>query len=205
MSARSSRVRVPGREQCSTLHAPPGWPPACPDHGASTVDTQCGSSQQAANLAATWSLGTVDVPWLRGGIDEPDPDRLQLVEEARLRGAGSPSRTSPVRGDEPVRGAERIAEKWGISRRIPTPSAWPHSRRRPRRGRGPLRHPDRPGRGPIVDEEGQPTGDTARSLGRRTPRHDPRGPRRAEAVAREDGGTPPARRRRSQTGRQPCC
>ena len=81
---------------------------------ATTVDAQCGSSQQATNLAAgLLASGAVDVV-MSCGIESMS--RVGLGAAARS-GPGLPfSSKYPYEGTSQFEGAERIAEKWGISR-----------------------------------------------------------------------------------------
>jgi acetyl-CoA C-acetyltransferase len=81
---------------------------------ATTVDAQCGSSQQATNLAAGLVAScAVDVV-MSCGIESMS--RVGLGAAARS-GPGLPfSAKYPYEGTSQFEGAERIAEKWGISR-----------------------------------------------------------------------------------------
>jgi acetyl-CoA C-acetyltransferase len=83
---------------------------------ATTVDSQCGSSQQATNLAATLvKAGVVDVA-LSCGIESMS--RVPLG--AAVRGEfGRPTTKSYMERYEltsQFEGAERIADKWGVTR-----------------------------------------------------------------------------------------
>ncbi|HMG28443.1 MAG TPA: steroid 3-ketoacyl-CoA thiolase [Acidimicrobiia bacterium] len=84
--------------------------------GATTVDSQCGSSQQATNLgAALVSSGVVDVV-LACGIESMS--RVPLGTTVR-QGPGRPIPKSYFPQYEVTsqfEGAERIADKWGITR-----------------------------------------------------------------------------------------
>ena len=86
---------------------------------ATTVDTQCGSSQQATNLATV--AGRLRRrrrrPRLRRRGDEPHPDRRRR----RRRSSASASRSrrptsASYEMTSQFEGAERIADKWGITR-----------------------------------------------------------------------------------------
>src|SRR4051794_36398816 len=89
-----------------------------------TVDRQCGSSQQAIHFAAQAVMsGTTDLVVAGGG-----QNMSQIPIAAALTGAGQVGFTDPFSGSEgwrarygdqeisQFRGAEMIAEKWGISR-----------------------------------------------------------------------------------------
>lgn len=85
---------------------------------ATTVDTQCGSSQQATNLAASLiGSGVVDVA-VACGVETMS--RIPIgSNSSRKLGLGSPIPTSYFGRYEMTsqfEGAERIAEKWGITR-----------------------------------------------------------------------------------------
>jgi acetyl-CoA C-acetyltransferase len=85
---------------------------------ATTVDSQCGSSQQATNLAASMvKAGVVDVA-LSCGVESMS--RIPLGSgTARDMNLGRPFPKSYFGRYEPTsqfEGAERIAEKWGVSR-----------------------------------------------------------------------------------------
>jgi acetyl-CoA C-acetyltransferase len=83
---------------------------------ATTVDTQCGSSQQATNLASTLvSSGAVDVSI---GCGVESMSRIPIGSNSK-GDFGRPLPKSYFPQYEPTsqfEGAERIAEKWGISR-----------------------------------------------------------------------------------------
>src|SRR5918998_4701719 len=83
---------------------------------ATTVDSQCGSSQQATNLAASLiASGTIDVA-LSCGVESMS--RIPLGSNVK----NGPGRAIPktyfgqYEFTSQFEGAERIAEKWGISR-----------------------------------------------------------------------------------------
>ena len=85
---------------------------------ATTVDTQCGSSQQATNLAtALVGSGVVDVA-LKCGVDEMT--RIQIgMAGNKAFGLGIQITTTYFERYEMTsqfEGAERIADKWGITR-----------------------------------------------------------------------------------------
>ena len=83
-----------------------------------TVDTQCGSSQQAANLAASLiASGTVDVA-IACGVESMSRIPIAANSSKEL-GLGVPLLKSYFQNYEftsQFEGAERIAEKWGITR-----------------------------------------------------------------------------------------
>src|SRR5688572_21006023 len=83
---------------------------------ATTVDAQCGSSQQATNLAASLiASGTIDVA-LSCGVESMS--RIPLGSNVK----NGPGRAIPKsyfakwEYTSQFEGAERIAEKWGITR-----------------------------------------------------------------------------------------
>ncbi|HUR78577.1 MAG TPA: steroid 3-ketoacyl-CoA thiolase [Acidimicrobiales bacterium] len=81
---------------------------------ATTVDAQCGSSQQATNLAAgLLASGAVDVV-MSCGVESMSRVGLGAAVKA---GPGFPMTAKyPFEGTSQFEGAERIADKWGISR-----------------------------------------------------------------------------------------
>jgi len=128
---------------------------------ATTVDSQCGSSQQATNLAASMvRAGVVDVA-LSCGIES----MTRIPLGAAMRGEfGRPTPKSYFGRYEVTsqfEGAERIAEKWGITRedcdrfglesQLRAQGAWNEGRFE--REVVPIDAPD-------VDDEGKPTGST---------------------------------------------
>src|ERR687897_2868544 len=85
---------------------------------ATTIDTQCGSSQQATNLASSLvGAGVVDVA-LACGVEVMS--RIPIgVNSSKKLGLGVPIPKTYFGRYEMTsqfEGAERIAEKWGISR-----------------------------------------------------------------------------------------
>ena len=123
-----------------------GWPESVPG---TTVDRQCGSSQQSVHFAAAGLVsGQYDVA-IAGGVEIMSAVPLgALASHPDLGRPGGPK----VRERYGVTfnqglGAEMMAEKWGLSRaparrvlqRLPR-----QARRRHRRG--PAGRPDRPGR-----------------------------------------------------------
>jgi acetyl-CoA C-acetyltransferase len=86
---------------------------------ATTVDAQCGSSQQATNLAAALVRGGVVDVALACGVESMS--RIPLGSSSRKEhGLGRPFPKSYFPRYEPTsqfEAAERIAERWGITRR----------------------------------------------------------------------------------------
>jgi acetyl-CoA C-acetyltransferase len=156
---------------------------------ATTVDAQCGSSQQATNLATSLiKAGAVDVA-LSCGIESMS--RVPLG--AAVRGDFGRPTPKTYFGHYEVtsqfEGAERIADKWGITRedcdrfglesQARAQRAWAEGRFE--REVAPLDAPD-------VDEEGKPTGTThavARDEGLRETSLEALA--KLKPVAREDG------------------
>jgi acetyl-CoA acyltransferase len=95
-----------------------GWPESVP---ATTVDRQCGSSQQAAHFAAQGVIaGAYDIA-VAAGVEVMT--RIPMGATLATKELGYPfsksitDRYAPVGGLQPQGiGAEMIAEKWGISR-----------------------------------------------------------------------------------------
>jgi acetyl-CoA acyltransferase len=95
-----------------------GWPESVP---ATTVDRQCGSSQQAAHFAAQGVIaGAYDIA-VAAGVEVMT--RIPMGATLATKELGYPfsksitERYAPVGGLQPQGiGAEMIAEKWGISR-----------------------------------------------------------------------------------------
>jgi acetyl-CoA C-acetyltransferase len=85
---------------------------------ATTVDSQCGSSQQAANLAASLvASGVVDVA-VAAGVESMSRVPIGSASSKKL-GFGVPipkSYFSRYEFASQFEGAERIAERWGLSR-----------------------------------------------------------------------------------------
>ncbi len=130
---------------------------------ATTVDTQCGSSQQAANLAASLvASGTVDVA-VACGVESMSRIPIGSNSSKKL-GLGVPIPKSYFGRYEftsQFEGAERIAEKWGITRQD-TDAFGLASQQRAARAWAEGRFDTQivPVSAPVVDEEGNPTGDT---------------------------------------------
>ena len=130
---------------------------------ATTVDTQCGSSQQAANLAASLvASGTVDVA-VACGVESMSRIPIGSNSSKKL-GLGVPipkSYFAQYEFTSQFEGAERIAEKWGISRQD-TDAFGLASQQKAAQAWAEGRFDTQivPVDAPILDEEGKPTGDT---------------------------------------------
>jgi acetyl-CoA C-acetyltransferase len=130
-----------------------------------TVDSQCGSSQHAANLAAALvASGTVDLA-VACGVESMSRIPIGSNSSKKL-GLGVPipkAYFSRYEFTSQFEGAERIAEKWGITRsdadrfgfesQQKAAAAWEEGR---------FDTQVVPVDAPVLDEEGQPTGDTRR-------------------------------------------
>jgi acetyl-CoA C-acetyltransferase len=130
---------------------------------ATTVDSQCGSSQQATNLASSLvGAGVVDVA-LACGVEVMS--RIPIgVNSSKKLGLGVPiPRTYFGRYEftSQFEGAERIADKWGISRED-TDRFGLASQERAARAWDEGRYDGQwvPVEAPDVDEQGEPTGST---------------------------------------------
>src|SRR5688572_25497978 len=128
---------------------------------ATTVDSQCGSSQQATNLATGLiASGAVDVA-IACGVESMS--RIPLGANTK----NGPGRAIPksyfgqYEFTSQFEGAERIAEKWGITRQD-TDAFGLQSQQRAAQAwaEGRYEREVTPIVAPIVDEEGKPTGDT---------------------------------------------
>jgi acetyl-CoA C-acetyltransferase len=128
---------------------------------ATTVDAQCGSSQQATNLAASLVKGgAVDVA-LSCGVESMS--RVPLG--AAVRGDfGRPTPKSYFARYEVTsqfEGAERIADKWGVTREDCDAFGLESQNRAQRAwAEGRFEREVLPVDAPDVDEEGKPTGST---------------------------------------------
>jgi len=132
---------------------------------ATTVDTQCGSSQQATNLATSLvGSGVVDVA-LACGVEVMSRVPIGSNSSKKL-GLGVPI-PKPYFGQYEMtsqfEGAERIAEKWGITRED-TDRFGLASQERAARAWTEGRYDGQwvPVDAPALDAEGAPTGDTRR-------------------------------------------
>ena len=128
---------------------------------ATTVDTQCGSSQQATNLAtALVGAGVVDVA-VACGVESMSRIPIGSNSSKKL-GLGVPipkSYFSQYEFTSQFEGAERIAEKWGVTRADADEFGFASQQRAARawdEGRfdGQVVSVD----APDVDEDGNPTG-----------------------------------------------
>jgi acetyl-CoA C-acetyltransferase len=132
---------------------------------ATTVDTQCGSSQQAANLAASLvASGAVDVA-VACGVESMSRIPIGSNSSKKL-GLGVPipkSYFAQYEFTSQFEGAERIAEKWGISRED-TDAFGLASQQNAARAWAEGRFDTQivPVDAPVLDEEGKPTGETRR-------------------------------------------
>ena len=128
-----------------------------------TVDAQCGSSQQATNLATTLvKAGVVDVA-LSCGVESMS--RVPLG--AAVRGEfGRPTPKSYFARYEVTsqfEGAERIADQWGVTREDCDRFGLESQTRAQRAwAEGRFEREVKPVDAPDVDEEGKPTGSTHR-------------------------------------------
>jgi acetyl-CoA C-acetyltransferase len=126
-----------------------------------TVDAQCGSSQQATNLAASLiKAGVVDVA-LSCGVESMS--RVPLG--AAVRGDfGRPTPKSYFARYEVTsqfEGAERIADKWGVTREDCDRFGLESQTRAQRAwAEGRFEREVRPVDAPDVDQDGKPTGST---------------------------------------------
>ncbi len=158
---------------------------------ATTVDTQCGSSQQATNLAHSLvASGTVDVA-VACGVENMSTVKMgaNIARSENVGKAIPKSYFARYEFTSQFEGAERIADKWGISRADAdafglrsqelAARAWAEDRFSTQ-----LVGVD----APDVDEDGKPTGTThhvARDEGLRETTLEGLG--KLKAVAREDG------------------
>ena len=130
---------------------------------ATTVDTQCGSSQQAANLAASLvASGTVDVA-IACGVESMSRIPIGSNSSKKL-GLGVPipkSYFGQYEFTSQFEGAERIADKWGISRQD-TDAFGLASQQKAARAWAEGRFDTQivPVQAPVLDEEGKPSGST---------------------------------------------
>jgi acetyl-CoA C-acetyltransferase len=158
---------------------------------ATTVDTQCGSSQQAANLAASLvASGTVDMA-IAAGVESMTRIPIGSNSSKKL-GLGVPIPKTYFGRYEftsQFEGAERIATKWGITRQE-TDAFGLASQQNAAKAWAEGRFDTQivPVTAPLVDEEGKPTGETkqvTRDEGLRETTLE--GLANLKPVAREDG------------------
>ncbi|MBV9660921.1 MAG: steroid 3-ketoacyl-CoA thiolase [Acidimicrobiales bacterium] len=158
---------------------------------ATTVDTQCGSSQQAANLAASLvASGTVDMA-VACGVESMSRVPIGSNSSKKL-GFGVPVPKSYFARYEftsQFEGAERIADKWGITRQDADAFGLGSQQRAARAWKeGRFDTQIVPVDAPVLDEDGKPTGETrrvSRDEGMRETTLE--GLAALKAVAREDG------------------
>jgi acetyl-CoA C-acetyltransferase len=127
---------------------------------ATTVDAQCGSSQQATGLAASLvKSGVVDVA-LSCGVESMS--RVPLGAAARQFGRPTPKTYAEhYELTSQFEGAERIAEKWGVTRDDTDRFGFESQTRAQRAwAEGRFEREVLPLDAPDVDEEGNPTGTT---------------------------------------------
>jgi acetyl-CoA C-acetyltransferase len=128
-----------------------------------TVDTQCGSSQQATNLAASLvASGTVDMA-VACGVESMSRIPIGSNSSKKL-GLGVPIPKSYFGYYEftsQFEGAERIAEKWGITR-AETDAFGLASQQKAARAWAEGRFDTQitPVEAPVLGEDGKPTGET---------------------------------------------
>src|SRR5688572_3243621 len=128
---------------------------------ATTVDAQCGSSQQATNMAAGLiSSGAIDIA-IACGVESMS--RVPLGSSGR----NGPGRAIPnsyfdkYEMTSQFEGAERIAEKWGITRQDTDEFGFESQQRAGRAwAEGRYEREVQPITAPVLDEEGKPTGET---------------------------------------------
>ena len=156
---------------------------------ATTVDAQCGSSQQATNLAASLvGAGAVDVA-VACGVES----MTRVPMGANVK--NGPGRAIPksyygnYEFTTQFEGAERIAEKWGITRDDADRFGLQSQERAARAwAEGRFDGQVVAIEAPVLDDEGKPTGDTTtvnRDEGLRDTTLE--GLAKLKAVAREDG------------------
>jgi acetyl-CoA C-acetyltransferase len=128
---------------------------------ATTVDAQCGSSQQATNLAASLvAAGAVDVA-IACGVES----MTRVPMGANIK--NGPGRAVPksyfgqYEFTTQFEGAERIAEKWGITRHDADAFGLLSQQRAARAwAEGRFGTQVHPVEAPVLDDDGKPTGDT---------------------------------------------
>jgi acetyl-CoA C-acetyltransferase len=130
---------------------------------ATTVDSQCGSSQQATNLAASMvKSGVVDAA-LACGVESMSRVPLGSAGRGEFGRPTPRSYRSHYELTSQFEGAERIAEKWGITR-ADTDAFGLESQQRAQRAweEGRFEREVLPINAPDLDEEGKPTASTHR-------------------------------------------
>jgi acetyl-CoA C-acetyltransferase len=156
---------------------------------ATTVDSQCGSSQQAANLASSLvASGAVDAV-VACGVESMS--RIPLGANVKAGPGRAIPKTYFGRYEYTTQfeAAERIADKWGISRKDCDSFGYESQRRAGVAwSEGRFEREIQPIEAPIVDEDGKPTGETriiSRDEGLRDTTME--GLAGLKPVAREDG------------------
>ena len=158
-----------------------------------TVDSQCGSSQQATNLAYSLIASGVEDTVLACGVE--NMSRLPIGSDAvagAKAGLGKPVSRSYFEHYEftsQFEGAERIAEKYGITRKD-TDGLGLESQRRAARARADGRFDSQliPLEVPVLDADGNRTDETVRFTSDEIPRDTSLEALAAlKPVAREDG------------------
>jgi acetyl-CoA C-acetyltransferase len=127
---------------------------------ATTVDSQCGSSQQATNLAASLvAAGAVDAA-IACGVES----MTRVPMGANVK--NGPGRAIPksyyghYEFTSQFEGAERIAEKWGITREDADAFGLQSQERAARAwAEGRFESQLHPVEAPVLDDDGKPTGD----------------------------------------------
>lgn len=156
---------------------------------ATTVDSQCGSSQQATSLAAGLIAGGAADVVLACGVESMS--RIPLGQSVKA-GPGRPITKKFLERYEATsqfEAAERIADKWGITRADADAFGLESQRRAIRAwAEGRFEREVVPVTAPVVDAEGKPTGETrlvARDEGLRETTLEKLG--QLKPVARENG------------------
>lgn len=155
----------------------------------STIDSQCGSSQQATNVAAAMvRAGVVDVA-LASGIESMSRVPLGAATRGDFGRPTTASYRSHYELTSQFEGAERIADKWGITRADCDRFGFESQTRAQRAwAEGRFEREVMPIDAPDVDAEGKPTGTThhvARDEGLRETSLDALA--KLKPVARENG------------------
>lgn len=126
---------------------------------ATTVDSQCGSSQQATNLAASLvKAGVVDVA-LSCGVESMSRVPLGSAGRGEFGRPLPRSYHEHYEATSQFEGAERIADKWGITR-VDADAFGLESQQRAKRAwdEGRFEREVVPIDAPDLDEDGKPTG-----------------------------------------------
>ena len=159
------------------------------DVPATTVDSQCGSSQQAANLASSLvASGAVDAV-VASGVESMS--RIPLGANVKAGPGRAIPKTYFGRYEYTTQfeAAERIAEQWGITRKDCDAFGFESQRRAAEAwGEGRFEREIHPIEAPILDDDGKPTGET-RTVSRDEGLRDTtlEGLAGLKPVAREDG------------------